>query len=298
VLAYVAGSTLTGSRELVWVSREGVATPVDSAWAGDLSGRPTLSPDGRAAAIVTGQGPARQVWVKQLDRGPVSRVADAGSGASWSPDGKELVFASPSGIQRVPADGSRLPVAVHSLTVANPSFSPDGKWLLFTSRGDILGVQTSGDTAIKVLVSDQGNQAMPALSPDGRWLAYASDEAANWQIYVRPFPDTKVAKRQVSVGAGYAPRWSRNGRELFYYDPNGDFWSAEIAPGPVFSSGTPKRLFSALPFGSLINNFFDVSPDGKRFLFSRSKLSGLISPRQDELILVQNFFEELKAKVK
>jgi len=298
VLVYTSGTALTGNRELVWVTRDGVATAVDSSWSGDMVGRPTLSPDGRAVAITMGQGASRQVWVKQLDRGPVSRVADAGWAPSWSPDGKDLVFSSSPGLQQVPADGSRLPAGLHSLIGGAPFYSPDGKWLLFNARGDIAGAQTAGDTTVKSLVSD--NQIIESfdISPDGRWLAYASDETGTFQVYVRPFPDTKVAKRQVSVASGYAPRWSRNGRELFYYDTNGEFWVAEIAPGPVFSSGTPKRLFSAIPFGNLILNYFDVSPDGKRFLFTRSKLSGLTLPRQDELVLVQNFFEELRAKVK
>ena len=99
--------------------------------------------------------------------------------------------------------------------------------------------------------------------------------------------------------SGFFPRWSRNGRELFYYDITaGDLWVADIAPGPVFAAGTPKRLFSAVPFGPLGTNYYDVSPDGRRFLFTRSKTSAGMSTPVDELILVQNFFEELKAKVK
>ncbi len=101
----------------------------------------------------------------------------------------------------------------------------------------------------------------PTVSPDGRWLAYASDESGRFEIYVRPFPDTRTAKRQVSVAGGTEPRWSRDGRE-----------------------GVPKTLFA------------DVSPDGKRFLLARP--IGTNRPNADELILVENFFQELKAKVK
>ena len=117
-------------------------------------------------------------------------------------------------------------------------------------------------------------------------------------MYVRPFPDTKVAKRQISSGAGGAvPRWSRDGRELFYADiQTGDVTSVPVVPGTAFATGVPTRLFSFSPYMPAQSTPFDVSPDGKRFLFSRGVGTGVQKP--DELVLVQNFVEELKAKVK
>lgn len=262
-----------------------------------MSGRPTLSPDGRMAAVAVGRGGSRQVWVKQLDRGPASKVAEVGWNPTWSPEGKFLLFTSPGGVlQRVPADGSALPSPIPGLG-SNPSLSPDGKWLLSTVFGDIAGFRTDGDTARRQLVADSNTQTGPTLSPDGRWLAYASDESGVFQVYVRPFPDTKVAKRQVSIGSGFAPRWSRSGREIFYVDGNADVWAADVAPGSVFAVGTPRRLFSMDAFGPLTLHYFDVNPDGRRFLFSRAAAGTERGERGDELIVVQNFFAELKAKV-
>jgi serine/threonine protein kinase/Tol biopolymer transport system component len=303
VLAYSSGATVASVRELVWVSREGIATVVDPTWTADLSGRAVLSPDGRAAAITIGRGNSRQVWVKQLDRGPASRVTDAGWAPSWTPDGRSLVFSSPSGLQRVPADGSSLPVTIRGrgselvapVTAAQASYSPDGKWLVFQSRGDVMAVRTDGDTSTRVMIADVANQMVPMLSPDGRWIAYSSDESGTFQVYVRPFPDTKVAKRQVSLASGYAPRWSRSGRELFYFDGNQDLWVVPVSTTPSFTSGLPKRLFALNAYAPITNNLYDVGADGQRFLFSRAAGSGGDAP--DELVIVLNFFEELKATV-
>jgi len=67
-----------------------------------------------------------------------------------------------------------------------------------------------------------------------------------------------------------------------------------MSGGAVYSAGIPRRLFGAEPY-LVLNQSFDVHPDGKRFLMVRSV--GAITEHADELIVVENFFEELKAKV-
>ena len=294
VLLYVAGEPPTRLREAVWVSPSGAITPVDSSWRGALRGRPTLSPDARQVAIVMSPDAGRQVWVKQLDRGPASRVADPGRDPVWLPDGRTLLFVSPDGLARVPADGSTLPVPSR-VQGRFLDYSRDGKWIVLSQDGNIAAMRAEGDTAARVVVDDPGSQVLPALSPDGRWLAYMSDETGVMQVYVRPFPDTKGARRQVSLRSGLHPRWSRSGHELYFINELDDeLVSVSVAPGPVFQAGPPQRLFSTRPFASYLTSAYDVAPDG-RFLFLRDIRTG--PQRDDELIVVQNFFEELKARV-
>ncbi len=301
-LVYVAGSVRNVRRELVWVGRDGGARAVDPSWTGEMTGRPVLSPDGRMAAVAISGGSEAQIWVKQLDRGPATRVADLGATPSWSPDGRSLLFATPGGgsLQTVPADGSVLPSAIPGRG-GLPQRSSDGRWMIYTRTGDILGRRTSGDTTEVTLVKDPVTQTVPALSPDGRWLAYASDESGTFQVYVRPFPDTKVAKRQVSTSTAYAPRWSRSGRELFYVQMEGSgtfsLWAVDVLPAVAFSTGTPRRLFDVNPFAPNATNTFDVNPDGQRFLFTRAVDPGDGALAQDRLVIVQNFTAELRAKV-
>ncbi|MBL0169823.1 MAG: protein kinase [Gemmatimonadaceae bacterium] len=296
-LAYVAGVALRATRELVWVGRDGIARAVDSSWSGEMKGRPVLSPDGRSAAVVS-EG---QIWVKQLDRGPAMRVAAVGNAPSWSPDGKSLIFETTEALQAVPADGSVLPSGIPGRG-ASPQVSSDGQWVIYARSGDIFGRRTSGDTAEVPLVQDLGPQWVPSLSPDGRWLAYASQETGTPQVYVRSFPATKVAKRQVSTNWAYGPRWSRSGRELFFVqnDETGtmSLFSVDVDPGAVFRSGTPKRLFSAVAYGPHRNHHFDVSADGQRFLVTRPVGSGTGDAAKDRIVIVQNFAAELKAKVR
>ena len=81
-----------------------------------------------------------------------------------------------------------------------------------------MGVRTSGDTAPVPLVASPFTELQPALSRDGRWLAYTSNESGTNEVYVRPFPDTGRGPVQVSNGGGAEPRWSPDGREVFFLD--------------------------------------------------------------------------------
>ena len=298
VLTYTSGIVSGGIVEFVWVTRDGVVTRVDPGFARAFGGRPSLSPDGRSLATSITEDAARSIWVKQLDRGPMSKVAPSGVRPSWTPDGKSIVFASFANVMRVPADGSALPTQLFAgaNTLGPLEITRDGKWLLYATggMGGIVGRRLDGDTATRVFVSDQAVLNWPSVSPDGRWLAYSSDETGRYEVYVRPFAQPETAKRQVSADEGFTPRWSSNGRELYFIDGSGDVIAVPVLPGTAFSFGAPVRLFSTNPF-AIISTLFEVAPDG-RFLLSRP--IGAEEDRADEVILVQNFFEELKAKVK
>ena len=86
---------------------------------------------------------------------------------------------------------------------------------------------------------------------------------------------------QVSVAGGTEPVWSPDGRELLYHSStNGEsraeptMMSATIAIKPALAVTARKALFPAA--GIVTSNphgNFDISPDGKRFVFVRSNPS-------------------------
>ena len=86
--------------------------------------------------------------------------------------------------------------------------------------------------------------------------------------------------------------WSKNGRRLFYRWRD-QFWVVDIRTDRGFISGKPRMLFenAAYFLGSPIRTF-DVSLDGQRFLMVQK---GETKPEPvTEMVLVQNWFEELK----
>ncbi len=120
--------------------------------------------------------------------------------------------------------------------------------------------------------------------------AYTSEESGQNQVYVRPFPNAGDAKWLVSTGGGRNPKWSHSGRELFYRSTALELVAVEVVPAPTFVIGERRVLFSTQGY---INGPYDVTPDDQQFVMVRLTGAG----QSGDLIVVENFFEELKAKV-
>ena len=312
-LMYTRGAA-TEKQELVWVTRDGKTQPVDPDWQGTFSD-PSLAPDGRRLAVsltpngsydVIGQ--TSDIWIKQLDRGPSIKLTLEGKTdryAAWTPDGRSVTFTSNAAgsfdLWTKRADGSTQAVLqVHEKRGAfSPRWSPDGKWLVFrgergaAGNADILGIRPGIDTVAVPLVATKFSEIAPAISPDGRWLAYTSNESGQYEIYVVPFPNTAAAKWAVSTRGGTEPLWSHSGKELFYRDGAGNLVAVEVQSTPTFSLGRSTALFPAAAYYSFARGAqYAVAPDDRRFLMIRQVAGGA----PDELIVVDNWFEELKAR--
>ena len=174
------------------------------------------------------------------------------------------------------------------------TLSPDGTRLAYVEgRGDLVVTDLDGENRREVVQS--WNAPDYAWSPDGKWLAYVSDESGRDEVYVQPFP-AKDEKWQISSGGGAPPVWGPDGEELFYLC-GGAMMVAKIETEPSFQPGVPSMLFESPDYDVSILDWvgFDVSKDSQRFLLCKSN-QALREPLR-ELIVVENWFEELKRLV-
>jgi hypothetical protein len=106
-------------------------------------------------------------------------------------------------------------------------------------------------------------------------------------------------KWQVSTSGGQAPLWAHSGRELFYVDADRHMMAVPVPAAGPSQMGTRTRLFRLGNDVFLNQNEwytpFDISPDDKRFLMSR--LVSASAAEAATFLLVENWFEEIKAKL-
>ena len=142
------------------------------------------------------------------------------------------------------------------------------------------------------MIQTEFHEAFPGFSPDGRWLAYHSNETGRREVFVQPYPLTS-AKWQISDQGGEKPLWSAKGDELFYRD-GPRLYAVAIETEPAFQPGRPRLLFEK-PFADTPRlKDYDVSPDGERFVFIELTEAEATLKPVDQLIVVQNWFEELE----
>jgi serine/threonine-protein kinase len=319
-LAYVGGEgAASAPLTLMWVDRQGKEEPLAApARAYSL---PRISPDGGRVAVpaVELQAYTADLWIHELARaGSLTRITFGGANTApvWTPDGKRLIYASaPSmvggagGLSSAPADNSGPPTTL--LASERPGYyptgvSPDGKLLMGvrgrTTRGSAqdvwvlpLGDGSSGGAKPRNFLDSQFNERHAAFSPDGRWVAYTSDDTGRSEVYVVPYPGPG-GKSQVSTDGGSAPRWNRNGRELFFRNGN-KMMAVEVETSPAFQARTPKMLFEAEHAQSFDGSGqdYDVSPDGRRFVMLKQGVAP--QAQAGEMRVVLNWFEELRRRV-
>ena len=308
-LVYVPGTGggVGEQRTFVWVDREGQEEPVAA------EGRDyqefSLSPDGTKIAVRVIGTENTDVWIYDLVRDtPMRLTFDSATEEvfpTWTLDGQWVAFGSPGGpLSWKAADGTgEVETLVESSSNQYPQdFSPDRTALVFEDRNsgfDLGMLSLAGERTSTLLLKTEFNERNAILSPDGRWMAYQSNESGQNELYVRPFPDVNGGRWQVSSGGGQWPLWNPNGRELFYVASKG-MMAVPIETEPTFTRGTVDLLFDLGPYlkpSARTNRRIAISPEGDRFLMLKAGGGSDETAETTSIIVVQNWFEELKARV-
>jgi Tol biopolymer transport system component len=302
-------------RTLVWVDREGNEEPLGAP--PNVYRQPDISPDGTKVALAANIDGNEDIWIWDLVRENLMRLTfDEVSDVQpmWSPDSKRIVFISyrdgMMGIYSKAANGTgevTKHCSVPDLHLLPWSWSSDGKTMIIAEMSadytemDIGTLSLEDDGERKLVLKEEYMEAQPQISPDGRWMAYWSLETGEYGVFVRPFPEVNQGKWQVSTVPGETPRWSPDGREIFYISSAADaVMAVSVETEPTFSAGKPRELFrGTFVAGIGMSPPYDVHPDGKRFLMIKpSQLQGgepaEAPPRKINIVL--NWDEELKER--
>jgi Tol biopolymer transport system component len=267
--------------QMTWFDRNG--RPAGTVGEPDLYQSPRLSPDGRRIAVDVQDlnRNSSAIWLYDAGGGTGTRFTSGNSNDSlpvWSPSGDRIIFGSDRKTKGARTDLwiKALDGSAEQLFLESPDYrwpedwSLDGRSVSATvipavgkRNTQIWIVDAEGEHKARPFVGDAENQYASRFSPDGRWLAYASNESGRFEVYVRAFPEAG-GRWQVSPAGGVAPRWRRDGKELYYVTLDNKIMAVPLAPEPSFHAGLPTLLFSIHP--SPNGSTYDVTADGQRFL--------------------------------
>ena len=151
------------------------------------------------------------------------------------------------------------------------SVTPDGRtmvaWVDFKDgRQDIIRVDTRSGESSDYLATPDG-EAVPAIDPSGTWVAFSGVRTGEEHVYLTTLePGGPVL--QVSREPALDPRWSPDGRKIYYLHDGARRLSAvdvELGDPPIL--GTPRIVFEDFYWDTGTNSHYDVAPDGRILTF-------------------------------
>jgi hypothetical protein len=297
-LVYSGGSTKS---RMVAVDMRGAVRPLFAELRQLAS--PRYSPDGKRI-VVNRTDESSEIWVYDLGSKVPARLTSDGltnDRPEWSADGQRVAYRhSLNGYWWQRADGSDQPQFLLAPgknargTVAEVAMVPDGKRIIArvpqASTGMDLFIGNIGDTVFKTpLVATRFNEYMAAVSRDGKWVAYISPEAGPLDVYVRAI-DGSGQRFPVSTGGGMEPRWSPDGKRI-YYRANRMLVAATVETRPAFTVTSRDTLFADVFATDPFHTNYDIAPDGTHFVM----LLPVDNNRQATVVL--NFAKEVRAKM-
>lgn len=189
---------------------------------------PDWSPDGAQIVYTASMADGRyELYVMNADGSNARRLLQQNFaynwGGRWSPDGKQIAFASNesgySQIYLVGLDGENPRQMTFEGNNFLPAWSPDGRRIAFTSDrsggGDNeIYVMNNDGSQVEQITDNDVDDAAPAWSPNGKVLAYHSFEQGAFNIHLYDLDSRQsnpLTRESLPVRF---PSWTPDGRHI------------------------------------------------------------------------------------
>ena len=291
-LAYWSRNSPESERHLIWIDLNGKIEKISQKPGMFMS--PTISRDGQQIAVdlVDEDGSFDMVLINPV-LGTATNFITATSTIRpvWHPDNIAIAyfqFDEPRGVYIKPTDLSYPPKLLFETDeiIHLGNWSKDGRYLVFRSP-EGLGYYDSRDNTVHFLdfinAAEGTDFFYPSISPDGKWLSYTADNKTEDYVYVVPFPGPGRPYR-ISVEEGFAAIWASDMKTMYFIGQDNAGFSVckvDINTKLPFTSSKPEVLFlgdystryqfansGIYQYGN--TGFFDMHPDGARFLMQRN----------------------------
>jgi dipeptidyl aminopeptidase/acylaminoacyl peptidase len=208
-------------------------------------------------------------------------------GASWSPDGKEILFTTDmsgrSNLWKMSSTGSwPIQLVQSDERQYGGTWSPDGKWIVYqqdtggNELWDIFAVPSDGGEVINLTHTPDVREESPRWSPDGKIIAlnYKPKEGTVYDLALLDWATRQVRKltREETPNHSWnSVAWSSDGRTLYANRFEVSFTDADVYAVDVASGKTTNLTPHE---GKVLNFASSLSPDGKTLLFTSNEKGG------------------------
>jgi eukaryotic-like serine/threonine-protein kinase len=289
LVAYRAGGDQRS--QLVWRDRAGQRLGAAAEADANNPLYMELSPNGARIAVQRIVDNNTDIWLVDVARGGSSRFTSNAANEqlpTWSPDGTRIVFSSNRTrgphlyIKSATGAGGEETLLDTPLPKQPQDWTRDGRFLLYYEIGPATGRDlwaldmTGNERTPKLVANSMFEERAGQFSPDGHWIAYETNESGRFEVVVQSFPQPR-GRWPVSTNGGTQPRWSADGREIYFMALDETLMAASIvsrqgrsdATDVTLEVGKPTALFPLhMATGGIATHVraqYDVSSDG-RFL--------------------------------
>ena len=209
------------------------------------------------------------------------------SGASWSPDGREIAFtmdmSGRPNLWKVNATGGWPTQLVQSdERQYTETWSPDGKWIVYQqdSAGnelwDIFAVPSAGGEAINLTNTPEIREESPLWSPDGKTIAlnHKPKDGMVYNLALLDWATRKVSlltHEETTDHSWNSVAWSSDGKTLYANRIEVSFTDADVYAVDVASGKTTNLTPHE---DKVLNLASSRSPDGKALLITSNQKGG------------------------
>ena len=270
-LVYRPASLEPERNSLHWITTDGVSSQASSHHGTfkDFS----LSPDAKNIAIAI-EGDIHIIDLETDTLKQLTYTSYRELSPSWLPDSKHVTFVSfqgnQQGLRQQPIDFSSQasPIIEHLQGLVSAHISKDHKLTVSVSKPesgvDLLVADLNNVSEIQPWLATKNTEHNGRVSPMGEhWIAYDAIIGSSRDVFVRSYTNPEIVQRISTNGGGVHPKWSADGKYLFYEYRKAIFSVSIESNERILTASNPEKLID-LP-SNAVTYGWDVAPDG-RFL--------------------------------